>query len=48
MATEMRRANGTRLDASLGITERIAPSMTAWTGDMRKRCAIPTSKLNRH
>ncbi|KAH0443544.1 pseudouridine synthase [Colletotrichum camelliae] len=37
MATEQRRANGTRLDASLGITERIAPSMAAWTGDMRKR-----------
>ncbi|OHW93413.1 tRNA pseudouridine synthase d [Colletotrichum incanum] len=37
MAAEMRRSNGTRLDASLGITERIAPSMTAWTGDMRKR-----------
>ncbi|GKT53082.1 tRNA pseudouridine synthase D [Colletotrichum tofieldiae] len=37
MAAEVRRSNGTRLDASLGITERIAPSMTAWTGDMRKR-----------
>ncbi|KAK1979967.1 tRNA pseudouridine synthase D [Colletotrichum cereale] len=37
MAAEVRRFNGTRLDASLGITERIAPSMTAWTGDMRKR-----------
>ncbi|KAF9872638.1 pseudouridine synthase [Colletotrichum karsti] len=37
MATETRRSNGTRLDASLGITERIAPSTTAWTGDMRKR-----------
>ncbi|WYZ40723.1 hypothetical protein EsH8_IV_001064 [Colletotrichum jinshuiense] len=37
MAVEVRRSNGTRLDASLGITERIAPSMTAWTGDMRKR-----------
>ncbi|KXH69546.1 tRNA pseudouridine synthase D [Colletotrichum salicis] len=37
MAVEVRRSNGTRLDASLGITERIAPSMVAWTGDMRKR-----------
>ncbi|KAF4783026.1 tRNA pseudouridine synthase D [Colletotrichum scovillei] len=37
MAAEVRRSNGTRLDASLGITERIAPSMVAWTGDMRKR-----------
>ncbi|KAK2000060.1 tRNA pseudouridine synthase D, partial [Colletotrichum falcatum] len=37
MTAEVRRSNGTRLDASLGITERIAPSMTAWTGDMRKR-----------
>ncbi|KAF6838723.1 pseudouridine synthase [Colletotrichum plurivorum] len=36
-AVEVRRSNGTRLDASLGITERIAPSMTSWTGDMRKR-----------
>ncbi|OHE98746.1 tRNA pseudouridine synthase D [Colletotrichum orchidophilum] len=37
MAAEVRRSNGTRLDATLGITERIAPSMVAWTGDMRKR-----------
>ncbi|TDZ23773.1 Multisubstrate pseudouridine synthase 7 [Colletotrichum orbiculare MAFF 240422] len=37
MATEVRRFNGTRLDASLGITERIAPTMISWTGDMRKR-----------
>ncbi|KAK1579486.1 tRNA pseudouridine synthase D [Colletotrichum navitas] len=37
MTAEVRRSNGTRLDVSLGITERIAPSMTAWTGDMRKR-----------
>ncbi|KAK1676713.1 pseudouridine synthase [Colletotrichum godetiae] len=37
MVVEVRRSNGTRLDASLGITERIAPSMVAWTGDMRKR-----------
>ncbi|TQN68943.1 Multisubstrate pseudouridine synthase 7, partial [Colletotrichum shisoi] len=37
MTAEVRRSNGTRLDASLGITERIASSMTAWTGDMRKR-----------
>lgn len=37
MAAEVRRSNGTRLDASLGITERIASSMVAWTGDMRKR-----------
>ncbi|OLN83683.1 Multisubstrate pseudouridine synthase 7 [Colletotrichum chlorophyti] len=37
MAAEVRRFNGTRFDVSLGITERIAPAMTAWTGDMRKR-----------